>query len=331
MPDNANPKSRLGWVKPGEPLGFVERLRKRGMWPLPVGRHSQHPRKVVTPFLIVPAFPGDTGGPRQLGAQQPLHFTAVEIVDSNGHPTATPAIGQAYILRCHVNNRGSAAAYGGIAEFYVAQPSDFDQAATIPGARMPAKGYTGFVVMADASVIITCPNRWMPATGLELTSSVLVHAYDPFIDPLRLPFDARQDRHVGRLDLSDFRGNWQGIEHTPLPPPPPPGKPIPAAVAFQIRLIITQVSLNVNVSIFQEIKLGQGLPANPQHVVTGRITSGQAQLNYNDAPTPKVQPTRFDRWTLTLPNADTLHFEHHMHFTRPEPHDSLTVGDLRRV
>jgi hypothetical protein len=49
--------------------------------------------------------------------------------------------------------------------------------------------------------ILTCPNLWKPQSQADISSSIIVHAYDFMADNIVRKYDARNDRHVGRLDL----------------------------------------------------------------------------------------------------------------------------------
>src|SRR5262249_33517708 len=92
---------------------------------------------------------------------------------------------------------------------YVGRPELFDQSA-LGGSIGRAKGYASFVARPNTLVSVRCPVTWTLDGPADATSSVLVQAYDLCLDPLVRRFDARSDRHVGRLDLADFSGRWQG-------------------------------------------------------------------------------------------------------------------------
>jgi hypothetical protein len=310
-----------GRTPPGQPLGFVELLRQSGLWPPPVDR-PRHPGPTVTPFLVVPAGPGDSG---THPADRAVFSLAIEIIDSrSGSAVVNPVTGVTYTLHCRVNNLGGAAAYGGLTEFYVAQPTDFDNAAATPGATLPAKGYAGFVVMPGGSISVACPNPWTPTTNLESAGSILVQAYDPFTDTLIAPFNARTDRHIGRRDLRhDFSGTWDGFEHAILSaqPPGPPGV-ITGVIGFPVRLVITQNGLGIGVEIFEGPPIG---PLTLQATVTGQIAGGQVSLDYSDV------AATVHHWTLTKPEPSTLHVEHRTHPTQPGTFDTLNEGDLHKI
>ena len=187
-----------GRVRPGEMLGYVERLRQQDLWPVASIKYDRGD-PVATPYLVVQVAP-DENGVRQLAGDIALHNPNVEILDGAGTPVAKPVKGTPYTLRCTVRNLGAISAYAGLAEFYVAAPSFVDQAAVTFGARMRAVGYAGFVALPGTDSVIDCPVSWTPGSDQEAASSVLVQVYDPFTNPLSYPFDAREDRHVGRRD-----------------------------------------------------------------------------------------------------------------------------------
>lgn len=334
-------------VRPGEPLGYVDRLQRQDLWPLsniPYRRNDV----TATPYLVVAAAPGDDGA-RPLPSQLALHNGSIQILDSAGTLVASPVAGITYTLRCTVINLGTTAAYGGLANFYVAPSADLDAAVRTPNPLMKALGYTGFVVQPSSSAIITCPKSWTPSTGLEATSSVLAHVYDPFFDPLIRPFDARNDRHVGRQDtILDFSGVWEGREAFVNNP----------TLSNLIRLVITQSGLTVNMAAYMQVSslpgplhpgtvvtpgtivigpigasspITSGLPANPQETGSGIIADSQVQFSITEILTGV--PFTENQWTLTLPDPDTLHFEHHVHFVMPGDTraDQDLFGDLHRV
>jgi hypothetical protein len=115
-------------------------------------------------------------------------------------PVVVAAHGGKYTLRCRVANEGSAGCYAGIAEFRVASPSDLDAWAGSPRPR-PAFAYTGFSATPGGSVTVRCPKAWVPNTPDEATNGILVQVYDLLLDPLLKPFDAENDRHLGRRDF----------------------------------------------------------------------------------------------------------------------------------
>jgi hypothetical protein len=187
--------------------------------------------------------------------------------------------------------------------------------------------------MQNSNVVVSSPNRWKPETDVELTNGVLVRVYDPFIDLSPGTFDASSDRHLGRRDLSDFSGTWDGGEHFPLPPPGPPGGSTPGVLVSFVRFVITQTGLDVTVDFFEVVSPGAGFAPTPQRTVKGRIADGHLLLKDIDPTgvgTP-VTPVLFHQWDLTLIDGNSLHFEHRTRTNTPQPVDTLTVGDLGRI
>jgi hypothetical protein len=312
------------FVKPGQQLRYVDKLKERHLWPLSRGKEHRPSREkgpTTTPYVVVPTGPGDVGS-RPIPDQQALYNASVQVVDGAGNAVLSPVSGRTYRLRCRVINRGGAGAFGGVAEFYVAPPWVIDNAASTPGSLLPAKGYAGFSAIAGGSVVVECPNPWTPVNDTEAASSVVVHAFDTFVDRVVRRFDARQDRHVGRRDrIPDFSGVWDGMESAN----------IIHQVATRIRIVVAQNYLNVSVGFYSEV--GSGIPSTPQETANGIIVNGQAQLSSIEVWGPNNVPFTSNEWTLALTAAGVLHFEHHAHYLMPgdgRP-DTHTNGDLHRV
>jgi len=212
------------FVKPGEALGWVERLKERGLWPPRLhdrkdNKNDDH--KTTTPFLVIPTTPADSGLRPQPNSLA-FHSKGVWIEDIGGTVVTTPSVGGQYRIKCRIRNMGAFPAYGGMADFFVNKPSVFIAAAGT-SATLPALGHTGFSLLQGQETVIACPNLWQPATADELAFSVVVHVYDPFTDQISSRFDARNDRHVGRHDLTPdlYVRDWtdsDGVHDTGLEP-----------------------------------------------------------------------------------------------------------------
>lgn len=209
----APPKS---FVKEGEELRFVERLRRLGRWPLVRDpRKPRDPKRpVLSPYLVLQATAADHGA-RPLPNDQQVHYNdSVQILDPAGNSVTVPVAGTSYKLACRITNLGNLGAFGGIAEFYVvAPPATVDALASTSKPVLAAAGYEGFTAKPGDTVTVTSRNAWTPHTDLAATTStIVVHAYDPFNDAIKMRFDARNDRHVGRRDtIPDFGGLWKGV------------------------------------------------------------------------------------------------------------------------
>lgn len=294
-PDNPNQQS-LGWVKPGEPLAYVAALTTENAWP-PSQATRNYGGPAATSYLVVPSSQNDVGA-RPLPGTDALHNASLQLLDPGGNIVVTASAGVGYRIRCQAANLGVMAAYGGLADFYVASPSDLDDAARTPRALLPALGRTGFVAAPGETVTIESPNQWTPQTDAEATNSILVHVHDPFLDPLVHPFDARADRHVGRFDhIPDFAGVWQG----------PKTLDGGDGHVTQERLVITQHAFDVTVAFYEQY--GADLPVNPQITANGQIVASKVSLQTAD-PYPKGQLAGWSsQWEITLPDPDTLHVD----------------------
>jgi hypothetical protein len=206
----------LPFVKEGEELRFVRRLREIGKWPLVRSDRPRDPKRpVLNPYLVLQAAPGDQGA-RPLAndpnAQQVLYNESVQILDAAGNGVTAPVAGASYTLTCRVTNLGNLGAFGGIAEFYIAAPATFDSLALMPKPVLAASGYEGFTAKPGETVTVKSRRVWKPVTVQEAMSTIVVHAHDPFNDRIQKRFDARHDRHVGRRDtIPDFAGLWKGV------------------------------------------------------------------------------------------------------------------------
>jgi len=317
-------RERKPWVKPGEQLGYVDKLKKRDAWPPKKAKRYRPPhpgnekRPVATPFVVVQAGGGDFGA-RPIPDAQAFNNASIQILDTLSHPVDRAVPGQTYRLRCRIWNRGAEGAYAGIAEFYVGTAALFNQHA-INHQPTKAQGYAGFSAGPGGFVDAISPNPWTPATAAESRSSIVVQAYDPFTDRVQQPFDARNDRHVGRRDyIPDFSGIWDGMESANQI----------HQVPTLIRIVVTQAGANVNVGFYSQVS--GGIPSTPQDSASGTIVNGK--INVNTTEFIGGNPFTQNQWELSLTPAGKLHFEHFRQYvapgdTRPDTH---TNGDLTHI
>jgi hypothetical protein len=318
-PRPRRPKLRP-FVKPGAELGFAAELRKKRKWPPEKVDRPKTDAPTATSYLVVQA-DGNDLGLRPLPGPEALHSQSVQILDTGGAIVSRPVRNTTYTLRCQALNLGATAAFGGLADFYVAAPAQFDSIAGT-GATMPAQGQTGFTAYPGQTVVIESPKRWRPTTDAEAESSVLVHVYDPFLDPLVTPFDARGDRHVGRLDpLPDFAGIWNGTSRIVGDP---------SGRTFLERVIIAQTGLNVTVEFYSEVGAPPALPATPQIAVGGTIVAQQIPLVATES--IGGAPFTNNQIVLTLTAPNNLHVDWHREFVMPgDPRtDQDLIADLQR-
>ena len=316
-------ESRRGFYRPipaGAPLGFVERVREAAMSPLSVRRRGDRRVPTLTPFLYVPATSTDVGV-RPIPLAEALESGGVEVLDPSDNPVTTAASGTSYRIRCSVANAGLQACYAGIAQFYVATPADIERQVVRPAGMLPMLGEASFRLRAAASTLVSCPHAWTPATPDEAAlASVVVHVFDPLIDPLLRRFDSLNDRHVARRDLMpNFAGNWEGYYELVGVVVPP----------FRVRLELSQQGTQVTVQAYMETQ--SGLPAVPQQTGTAVIEGRSVRLSVLEM--LSGAPFTQNEWTLSLTGANLLHVEQHRAFIQPgDPRgDQDLHGDLPRA
>lgn len=155
---------------------------------------------IATPFLVIPAGPGDDG-------QRPLPLSQAI---SNQGILSPIVIGLNWNdislqLLCVVSNAGAVGSTG-LAEFYVGDqfsiwyPGHEGLTPAQVQANAQLIGRTTFVVPPGATITVACQQLWKPGNFEAAQKGVLVQISDPITDPLTRPFDAVNDRHVARND-----------------------------------------------------------------------------------------------------------------------------------
>jgi hypothetical protein len=293
------------FVAPGSRLGYVAELEQAqtsaaaAEWKKQKAAQKGPP---TTPYIVVATSSSDVGA-RPISGDLALHSPNVEILDAAGNVVTTPAAGTTYRLRCTLENFGTVPTYSGVAQFYASEPQAIDQAAA-GGTPPPLHGQASFLAAAGQTVTVDCPTAWTPDTAEEATHSILVNAYDLVSDPLSHPFDARNDRHVGRRDsIPDFSGVWDGTYGTATGP------------SNVIRIIVRQTGASVSFDVYAQV--GGGLPSRPQDSIPqATISAGQIVATYIES----LQGKPFTRnvFTLSLPTADSLHLNWVRRFLPPD-------------
>jgi hypothetical protein len=159
---------------------------------------------VLTPFLVIPCAPGDPGS-RPLPAAQALYNEAIGWTVSN---PAAPGGWQDFQLRvsCAVANLGPVASPAAMIEFYTGSHLGIRHKghATLSPAEVRADvqllGRATFTAPPGAVTTVRCPVAWRPGSYKGALQGVVVQVNDLFTDPWTAPFDAINDRHVGRND-----------------------------------------------------------------------------------------------------------------------------------
>jgi hypothetical protein len=326
-------------VRTGEQLAYARGLAKRKQWP-PTRIKRQHgDAPPAMPYLVVQADVADDGT-RPIDPERAVHSTAIEVLDAGGALVDFAAPGTTYSLRVTVLNRGPAAAYGGVAEFFVGTE---------------AHGVEGFVAPANGAVTVTCRRSWTPADAAAASSPIVVCAYDALLDRPEKRFAPSEDRHVGRRDLlANFAGVWDGMAFFAN---------APGGAGDLYRVVVQQTGAAVDVAIYEEVSFvdpltplpgpkpvprptltprGGGLgtplghtptlPSQPQLQGTSTIVGNRVELHMIGLNFTPPAPFTNDDVTLTLTDPDTLHVTHHETFVDPnDPRGPIDlVADLKR-
>jgi hypothetical protein len=177
-----------------------------------------------TPFLVIPCRPGDAGG-RPLPADQAIYSEAIGWRVAN---PGAPGGWHDYQLRvsCSVANLGPVASPAAMIEFYTGTPIGVrhKQHATLTPAEVQAGvdllGRASFTAPPGVVTTVTCPVPWVPGAYKAALQGILVQVRDLFTDPWTAPFDAFDDRHVGRND-DTMRRIWNtGVDYNADPVQP---------------------------------------------------------------------------------------------------------------
>jgi hypothetical protein len=171
---------------------------------------------VPTPFLVIPCRPGD-GGARPLPADQAIYSDAIRWTVAN--PDA-PGGWHDYelMVSCQVANLGPVASPAAMVEFYTgheiavrhAQHASLTPAQVQAGVHLLGRG--SFTAPPGVVSTVTCPVPWVPGAYKAALQGILVQVRDLFSDPWTAPFDAFDDRHVGRNDDTMLRVWNTGVD-----------------------------------------------------------------------------------------------------------------------
>lgn len=180
--------------------GYAQALKQKGQFPLKPSlkwrqREDKHP---ATSYLVIPNYSGDSGRRPIDKTHDPDCSAGIEILEiGKKNPVPAPVLGHTYELQCHVINRGAVGCYAGIAEFYTATPSALDALANGTGSRPAPLGYAGLVVAPGGEAVVQ--HEW---TFTDMTSAILVRAYDTLVDIPQLSYNYATNPRVARRDLA---------------------------------------------------------------------------------------------------------------------------------
>lgn len=164
---------------------------KRGKSPFGPIVFAGDPAVTYTPWLVVRYALGDFGG-------RPLPPSTVFWESPDVWVTSTlgvnqPIPGEPNQVFARVSNFGLQQANGIVVKFWWANPS-----LAITEASANLIGVAFVDIPSLRSVVVECPDPWVPIVENEGHECLLAEAYLPGLDPLSAPMDPLADRHVGQ-------------------------------------------------------------------------------------------------------------------------------------
>jgi hypothetical protein len=186
-----------GPITPGQLTG----VDPPGVWPGPR-------QQMWLPYLLIRAFPGDTGSRPVAG----VFWESPDVYILPGvSPAAAPDVpgqlgqvgqaGQDNTVYAHVWNLGRAPARDVVVEFYWCNPAlGFNPA----GANLIGTAYTSLGARGSGFChqVVKCPVAWVPTYVNGGHECLLIRAWDVAADPMSTPeWDAAQNRHLGQRNI----------------------------------------------------------------------------------------------------------------------------------
>lgn len=164
---------------------------KRGKSPFGPFAFAGDPAVTYTPWLVVRYAVGDFGG-RPL-APSTVFWESPDVWVTSTLGVNQPIPGEPNQVFARVSNFGLQQANGIVVKFWWANPS-----LTITEASANLIGVAFVDIPSLRSVVVECPDPWVPIVENEGHECLLAEAYLPVVDPLSAPMDPLADRHVGQ-------------------------------------------------------------------------------------------------------------------------------------
>jgi hypothetical protein len=159
-----------------------------------IGRNfDRGDRTHYTPWLVIRYANGDVGDRSLPGGTVFWESPDVWVESSLG--TNQPVAGQPNTVFCNITNFGLEDATGVVVSFWWANPS---LAITEANAHQINTQSPAVTVPAQSSVVVQCPDPWIPVMENGGHECLLAEAYIPVFDDITAPLDPVDDRHVGQ-------------------------------------------------------------------------------------------------------------------------------------
>jgi hypothetical protein len=217
-------------VKPGQELQFAKRLKAAGQWPpytpLRASQSTEHklgeePPHPATPFLFVPAWPGDVGQ-RPVPAFKGTAWISSPAILLLNEQDATfeiaPRLGVKYRIFVMIGNTGNAPVVNGFAEFFLDSPPlerfggsgyRYTKTPLLPRVRL---GTTPFPIGSRSWSWALSP-PWTPTKDWDMAACVIAQVFDPINDGPPGGLKSWDERKVGvRVLAQNIAGTWEGDE-----------------------------------------------------------------------------------------------------------------------
>jgi hypothetical protein len=150
-----------------------------------------NPKQTYSPWLVVRYTPGDIGDRPLAPGTVFWESPDVWVVSSLGINQPVP--GEANQVYARVTNYGLQQANGVVVKFWWVNPS-----LAISEADANLIGIAFVNIASLRSVVVPCPDPWVPIEVNGGHECLLAEAYVPGLDPLTTPMDPVADRHVGQ-------------------------------------------------------------------------------------------------------------------------------------
>ena len=164
------------------------------------GQDNTGEKPQATPWLLLRYSLADLGA-RPIPAGE-SHWRSPDIWIESSDPTGNGVAGEENFVHARIFNLGMAPAVPVKVDFYWADPS-----VGLGPSAMNLIGTEWVSVGSISSVDVRCNTPWIPLYVNNGHECLMVNCTNPILDPIHLPFQPRQDRHVGQRNVTVLQGN----------------------------------------------------------------------------------------------------------------------------